>query len=168
MVLFATQSMDPGVPRAYRAFEASGQVRGFYLTEQVEQGSLAFEILGMLRTPKRKFKAKIEEMLSKVRAEPLSADQQQQIMGMFATVLAAKFPELSRREIEAMLRTKSLRNSRAFQETLQEGREEGREEKKREMISRMAALQMPIAQIAEVAQLSVEQVQAILDSRLPE
>ncbi len=161
VVLFGSRSMDPGIPQTYRAFEANGQVQRLYLEDQANQGSLAFGVLGLIRTPKRNLKARVEQLLPRVQAEDLDPGRRQQIMEMLETVLVGKFPELSRQEIEAMLKVKSLRNTRVFQE----GIEEGREQNRLRMISRLAAMDFPVEKIAEAAELSVEQVRAILESQ---
>ncbi|MBC8122330.1 MAG: Rpn family recombination-promoting nuclease/putative transposase [Gemmatimonadaceae bacterium] len=165
VVLFGSRSMDPGIPQTYRAFETNGQVQRFYLEEQASQGSLAFGVLDLLRTPKRGLKARVQELLPRVQMEISDPDRRGQIMEMFETVLVAKFPELSRQEIEAMLKVKSLRNTRVFQEGREEGREEGGEQTRLKMIARLASLEVPVEKIAEAAELSVEQVRAILDSQ---
>ncbi len=169
VVLFGSRSMDPGIPRTYHAFEANGQVQRLYLEDQANQGSLALGVLSLIRTPRRNLKAKVEELLPRVQAENLDPGRRQQIMEMLETVLVAKFPELSRQEIEAMLKVKSLRNTRVFQEGIEEGLEKGREEgreQNRLMIARLAAMEFPIERIAEAANLSVEQVRAILESQV--
>lgn len=173
VVLFHRRSMDPGVPEGYREFEVSGKVQRFYLEEQESQGSLAFKVLGLLRTPKRSLKASVEELMSQVQSENLDPGRREQIMDMLETIVISKFPKLSRQEIEAMLKIESLRNTRVFQEGVEEGVEKGREEgveKGREearlrIILRLVALEVPVEKIAEAAELSIEQVRAVLASQ---
>lgn len=161
VVLFARRSMDPGIPQIYRAFEASRQVQQFYLEDLANLGSLAFNVLGLLSTPKRRLKKRVGELIPRLDTETLDPGRREQIMEMLETIVIAKFPKMSRQEIEAMLRVQSLRNTRVFQE----GREEGSEQTKLRMILRLVALEIPVEKIAEAAELSVEQVEAVLASQ---
>lgn len=85
---------------------------------------------------------------------------QQQIIELIETVVLYKFPNLSREELEAMLRLSELKQTRVYQEALQEGREEGREEgkleAKLEMIPVLRELGLSIEQIAERLKLNLE------------
>lgn len=137
-ILFARRSMDPGFPLSYEEFQASGKVQIFYLENyQENQGSLAFQVLALLTIPKRSLKVKVEELLPRLKTEPLPRERKGQIMEMLETILVSKFPNLTRLEIEAMLKIKSLRNTRVFQEGVEEGVEQGRQEG--ELMGRQAA-----------------------------
>jgi predicted transposase/invertase (TIGR01784 family) len=160
VILFARRTIDPGVPEGYQAFEASGQIQRFYLEDHENQGSLAFKVLGLLGIPKRKLKAKVEELLPQAHAESLDPDRRKQIMEMIETVLIAKFPKMSRQEIEAMFNVQSLRNTRVFQE----GVEEGIEQNKLEMIPKLVAAGLSLEKIAEITSLSLKQVREALVS----
>jgi predicted transposase/invertase (TIGR01784 family) len=165
VILFARRSIDPGLPEGYQAFEASGQVQRFYLEDHENQGSLAFRVLGLLGVPKRKLKAKVEELLPQTQAESLDPDRRKQIMEMIETVLIAKFPKMSRQEIEAIFNVQSLRNTRVFQEGVEEGIEEGIEKNKLEMIPKLVAAGLSLEKIAEITSLSLDQVREGLASR---
>lgn len=165
VVLFGRRSMDPGIPRSYRAFETTGQVQRFYLKEQSADGSLALAVMALLGTPKRNLKTKIEELLPRVQAESMDLGRRKQIMEMVETVLISKFPKMSRQEIEVMLKVKSLRNTRVFQEALEEGREEGMEKGRLEIVPKLVAAGLSLEKIAEVTSLPLDQVRAILESQ---
>jgi predicted transposase YdaD len=117
------------LPLSYQEFQVSGKVQVFYLEDyQENQGSLAFQVLALLTIPKRSLKLKVEELLPRLETEALPIERKGQIMEMLETILVSKFPNLTRREIEAMLKIKSLRNTRVFQEGVEEGVEQGRQE----------------------------------------
>jgi predicted transposase/invertase (TIGR01784 family) len=125
VILFARRSMDPGFPLSYRAFQASGKVQIFYLEDyQGNHGSLAFQVLALLTIPTRSLKTKVGDLLPQLKTQPLPSEGKEQIMEMLETILISKFPKLTRREIEAMLKIESLRNTRVFQEGVEEGRQE--------------------------------------------
>jgi predicted transposase YdaD len=68
-VLFARRALDPGIPTAYRAFEASGQVQRLYLQEQVEAGSLLMAVLQLVASPRRRVRTRVAAVLSRVERE---------------------------------------------------------------------------------------------------
>ncbi len=160
-ILFARRSMDPGFPLSYQEFQASGKVQIFYLEDfQENQGSLAFQVLALLTIPKRSLKLKVEGLLPRLKTEPLPTERKGQIMEMLETILVSKFPNLTRREIEAMLKIKSLRNTRVFQEGVEEGRQVG------ELLGRQAAareilLELLTHKFGPLSAQIVSQIQAI-------
>jgi predicted transposase/invertase (TIGR01784 family) len=132
-ILFARRSMDPGFPLSYQEFQASGKVQVFYLEDhQGDQGSIAFQVLALLTIPKRSLKSKVGDLLPRLKTESLPSERKAQIMEMLETILVSKFPNLTRREIETMLKIDSLRNTRVFQEGVEEGVEKGRQEGRQE------------------------------------
>ncbi|MEC4804631.1 MAG: hypothetical protein SAJ12_02015 [Jaaginema sp. PMC 1079.18] len=62
-----------------------------------------------------------------------------------------------------MLGLDELKNTRVYQEGRAEGRQEGRQEAKTEMIITLFQEGFPISQIAKVTQLSIAEVQTILN-----
>jgi predicted transposase/invertase (TIGR01784 family) len=164
-ILFARRSMDPGFPLSYQEFQASGKVQVFYLEDyQEEQGSLAFQVLALLTIPKRSLKLKVEGLLPRLKTEPLPTERKGQIMEMLETILVSKFPNLTRREIEAMLKIKSLRNTRVFQEGVEEGVEQGRQEGElmgRQAAARKILLELLTHKFGLLSAQVVSQIQAI-------
>jgi predicted transposase YdaD len=79
---------------------------------------------------------------------------------MLETILVSKFPNLTRREIEAMLKIKSLRNTRVFQEGVEEGRQEG-ELGGRQVAARKILLELPTHKFGPLSAQIVSQIQAI-------
>ncbi len=183
VVLFARRSLDPGVPIAYRAFEQSRQIQRFYLKEQAEQGSVALGVLNLVGTSKRSIKTKVQALLPRITTEGLDVDRQRQIMEIMETVVVAKFPQMSRQELEAMLGLESLRNTRVFQEGreagIEQGREagieQGREVEARSLIERQLTRRLgnltpqDHAQVRRLSLIQLEQLgEDLLDFRTPE
>jgi predicted transposase/invertase (TIGR01784 family) len=164
-ILFARRSMDPGFPLSYQEFQASGKVQVFYLEDyQENQGSLAFQVLALLTIPKRSLKIKVEELLPRLKTEALPIERKGQIMEMLETILVSKFPNLTRREIEAMLKIKSLRNTRVFQEGVEEGVEQGRQEGElsgRQAAARKILLELLTHKFGSLSAQVVLQIQSI-------
>jgi predicted transposase/invertase (TIGR01784 family) len=82
------------------------------------------------------------------------------IEGIVNVIMSYKFTELSRQEIDAMLGTK-FEETRIYQETREEGREEGREEERKAIALKMLQKNKPIAEIIEITELTIAQVQAL-------
>ncbi|GAP97109.1 Rpn family recombination-promoting nuclease/putative transposase [Leptolyngbya sp. NIES-2104] len=110
-------------------------------------------------------------LLDRVQQSELSAQNRRGIMEMITTILAYKFTNLGRREIEQMLGIE-LQQTRFYQEAreegLQAGREEGlqagREEERRSLIllllnQKLGALSE--GTIAEISALNAEQLEAL-------
>ena len=80
-----------------------------------------------------------------------------------------KFPQLSRKELEAMLGVADIKQTCVYQEALQEGREEGREEGRQEgalnkaqaIALNMLRQGMAVEQISLLTGLSAEEIQAL-------
>ena len=53
---------------------------------------------------------------------------QRKLVELIETVVLCHFPDLSRKELEAMIEVSDVRQTKVYQEAKQEGREEGREE----------------------------------------
>jgi predicted transposase/invertase (TIGR01784 family) len=83
------------------------------------------------------------------------------IIDVITTIVVYKFANLNRQEVEAMLGV-NLEASKVYQEAKAEGKEEGREEGKEELklqlVARMRSRGMTIEDIAQLLDLTVEQV----------
>lgn len=90
-----------------------------------------------------------------------------------------KFPSMSRQEIEAMFSLSELKQTRVYQEGREEGREEGRQQgiqegeqtgrlaAKLESIPKLLATGLTVEQIAQALDLSVKQVQEVVNNQSP-
>ncbi|MBC7883359.1 MAG: DUF2887 domain-containing protein [Anaerolineae bacterium] len=108
------------------------------------------------------------DLLPRLKAEPLSSERKAQIMEMLETIFVAKFPNLTRREIETMLKIDSLRNTRVFQEGMEEGRQEGELRGQREMLLQFMTLKFGSLSAQVVSQIqaseSTEKLQQLADA----
>jgi predicted transposase/invertase (TIGR01784 family) len=92
------------------------------------------------------------------------------LIDLIETVIIYKLPRLSRAEIQAMLQIHDIRESRVYQEAKDEGREEGKEEGLKEgiekgiaiSIAKLGAKNKSVAEIADLLDLKVEQVEQAL------
>jgi predicted transposase/invertase (TIGR01784 family) len=99
---------------------------------------------------------------------------------LIETIIIYKLPHLSREEIQAMLQVDDIRQTRVFQEAKEEGVKEGIEkgieegieqerrrsfQEKLRAVARLAALNMPAEQIAEIQELDLEVVRNAMAGR---
>jgi predicted transposase/invertase (TIGR01784 family) len=171
--------MDPGIPHPLRNLAV--QIQRLYLDELEQSGSLAFEVLGLIVTPETRLRERVAVLVPRIQDENLEPDRKGKLLDVLDTILVSRFSSLTRQEIEAMLSIPSLRNTRVVQDAIEEGRVEGREEgrvegreegrvegreeTKREMVMKLVALGVALEIVAQAAELSFEQVQAILNSQ---
>ncbi|MFN7524565.1 MAG: Rpn family recombination-promoting nuclease/putative transposase, partial [Dolichospermum sp.] len=87
------------------------------------------------------------------------------LINLIETIIVYKLPKKSRKEIEAMLGLSELKQTRVYQEALEEGKAEGKAEGQAEATRKFALkllrTGMNLQQIAEVTELSLQQVQAL-------
>ncbi|MFO0051581.1 MAG: Rpn family recombination-promoting nuclease/putative transposase, partial [Dolichospermum sp.] len=87
------------------------------------------------------------------------------LINLIETIIVYKLPKKSREEIEDMLGLSELKQTRVYQEALEEGKAEGKAEGEAEATRKFALkllrTGMNLQQIAEVTELSLEQIQAL-------
>ena len=87
------------------------------------------------------------------------------LINLIETIIVYKLPKKSREEIEAMLGLSELKQTRVYQEALEEGKAEGEAKGKAEATRKFALkllrTGMNLQQIAEVTELSLQQIQAL-------
>ena len=87
------------------------------------------------------------------------------LINLIETIIVYKLPKKSRKEIEAMLGLSELKQTRVYQEALEEGKAEGEAKGKAEATRKFALkllrTGMNLQQIAEVTELSLQQIQAL-------
>ena len=104
----------------------------------------------------------IQQTQERFAATPLQRD----LIDLIETIVVYKLPEASREEIAQMLGITDLKQTRFYQEAFlegqQEGRQEGQEEERRLLIRRMRDRNYSPEDIAQLLDVSVEEVQRFL------
>lgn len=136
------------------------RVRRIYLDEigQTAEQYIGVSLVQLVIESKQKTPEFARNLINKARQELTDNVIQQQIIELIETVVLYKFPNLSREELEAMLRLSELKQTRVYQEALEEGREEGKLEANLEMIPVLRELGLSIEQIAERLKLDLETI----------
>ncbi|MEH1848498.1 MAG: Rpn family recombination-promoting nuclease/putative transposase [Nostoc sp.] len=96
------------------------------------------------------------------------------ILEFIETILAYKFPTISREEMEQMFDLSELKQTRFYQEAFQEGVEQGIEQGevrgelkgKLKAVPVMLAAGLTVEQVAEALDLNVEEIRQVTQSQL--
>ncbi|MEH1811372.1 MAG: Rpn family recombination-promoting nuclease/putative transposase [Nostoc sp.] len=180
VVLYPNRNVDTGDIKHYREFFTSGRVRRIYLDELGESASLPIGIATaklVIATDDIAI-AQARELIDRTKSEINSPPKQQQLLQFIETILAYKFPTMSREEMEEMFGLSELKQTRFYQEAFQEGIEQGKvqgieqgrvqgieqgrvqgiEQGKLKAVPAMLAAGLTVEQVAQALDLSVEEV----------
>ena len=98
------------------------------------------------------------ELADQARVEISDLAVRENLINLLETIIVYKLPHKSREEIAAMFRMSNLKETRFYQEVFTEGRQEER----RLLIQRLVARGTIVAEIAQIVDLSVAEVEAII------
>jgi len=167
VILYPNRSIDTGDIKHYREFFASQRVRRIYLDELGETASLPIGIGTVKLVMATEDIAILEarQLINRTKSEIDSTLKQQQLLQFIETILAYKFPTMSREDMEKMFGLSELKQTRfyqeAFQEGIQQGIEQGIEQGKLQAVRPMLAAGLSVEYIAQALDLSVEEVTKI-------
>ncbi|QLE58592.1 DUF2887 domain-containing protein [Nostoc sp. TCL26-01] len=132
VIIYPSQSIEQSKIYPHRNQLNGDQVHRIYLDELGDIRSLPLWVAVMVLTTVEEEQAPEEAryLLSRTRNE-LSPPSSRAIMEIITTIMAYRFEQLSRVELEAMLDI-TLKETRVYREIKQEGREEGREQGRQE------------------------------------
>jgi len=128
VIIYPSRSVEQSDIYPHRTFLNGNQVHRVYLDELGDIRSLPLWVAVMVLTTVDEEQAPGEAryLLSRTRQEA-SAPVSSAIIEIITTIIAYRFEQLSRREVESMLDI-TLKETRVYREIKEEGREEGREE----------------------------------------
>ncbi|MGB3208140.1 MAG: Rpn family recombination-promoting nuclease/putative transposase [Crinalium sp.] len=95
-----------------------------------------------------------QQLITQAREQLTDPIVQEKVLQFIETIIIYKFPNLSPKEIEAMLNLDIIRGTRVYREAKQEGREEG----KLEIVPKLLQKGLSVQEIAELLELDVETV----------
>jgi predicted transposase/invertase (TIGR01784 family) len=180
VILYPNRNVDTGNNiKHYREFFTSGRVRRIYLDELGDAASLPIGIATaklVIATDDIAI-AQARELIDRTKSEINSPVKQQQLLQFLETILAYKFPTMSREEMEQMFGLSELKQTRFYQEAFQEGVEQGKlqgieqgkvqgiEQGKLKAVPAMLAARLTVEQVAQALDLSVEEVRQAAQSQ---
>ncbi len=171
VVLFARESLDPGLTPEYQIFEDNGYLQRLYLQSiKDEPGSLKLNILQLVAVSKPQMRKRVKQVVNRVEVEVSEQIERDQILELLATLLMCKYPSQSRRELEMAFGLKEIRKTKVFQEARDEGKLEGKAEGeqigklegKLEAVPSLVKEGLSVEKIAHILNLTVEQVTSVL------
>jgi predicted transposase/invertase (TIGR01784 family) len=184
VIIYPSRSIEQSDTRPHRTLLNGDQVHRIYLDELGDIRSLPLWVAVMVLTTIKEEQAPSEAryLLSRTRQETV-APLSNAIIEIITTIIAYRFEQLSRREVESMLDI-TLKETRVYREIKEEGREEGREamanmisrlltkrlgEIPQDVLSVVGGLQLPMLEELGEALLdfsSVADLQAWLEARI--
>jgi len=97
VAIFAKRSIEPEIPKQFRALFAGGHIERIYLDELPESESLSLGLVKLIVAPKKETIALAHQL-----AERVGQGDRERMIEFIETVLLYKFPQMSREEVEAM------------------------------------------------------------------
>jgi predicted transposase/invertase (TIGR01784 family) len=176
ILIFEKRSFDPGIPKEYQCLANIGQIQVFYLNELQREtpDPLGLEIFHLIIEPPKTAVNKAKQLIEQTEGAIPDATIQRNIIGLIQDIIVYKFPEIPRREIEAMFGLEELRKTRYYQDVAEEERQAGerigelRGELRGELkgklkaVPHLAASGLTVKQIAQALELKQAQVKEAL------
>jgi predicted transposase/invertase (TIGR01784 family) len=157
VILLASRSLEPNDRQIHQALLESDQVQRIYLDElgNLEQQPLGVSLIQLTTAPEATAPEQARALIQRSQTELIGNLSPGDIIELVATILFYKFSNLSREEVSTMLGLdKSLKDTRVYRDLEAEA-----EAKILRAAQRLANKGMAIEEIAEVLDLTVEQVQ---------
>jgi predicted transposase/invertase (TIGR01784 family) len=132
VIIYPSRSIEQSDTRPHRTLLNGDQVHRVYLDELGDIRSLPLWVAVMMLTTVEEEQAPSQAryLLTRTRQEA-SAPVSNAIIEIITTIIAYRFEQLSRREVELMLDI-TLKQTRVYREIKEEGLEEGRQEGRKE------------------------------------
>ena len=124
----------------------------------LENASLSVKLLKLITEPEATAPDLATELADQARVEISDLVIRENLINLLETIIVYKLPYKSREEIAAMFRMSNLKETRFYQEVFTEGRQEER----RLLIQRLVARGTSVAEIAQIVDLPVAEVEAII------
>ncbi len=158
VVIFPSRSLEPENITMHRTLLASTQVQRIYLDELAhsDQQPIGIRLMQLTIASEADAIAQARHLIERVQQESPASPLKTEIIDIITTIAVYKFANLSREDVEAMLGLK-LEETRVYQEA----KAEGERSNKVKMIPKLLARGLSIEEIAEMVELTVEEVQQI-------
>lgn len=163
MIIYPKRNLEPDEDRLYQVLLESSKVQRVYLDELETSAnrSLGIGVVKLVVEPEENAANYARELIAQAkqhRADRLSA---RAIIDLIETIIVYKFPQLSRQEVEDMLKLSELKQTRVYQEALEEGRQEGVKEGKLAAVPLLLKAGLSIEEIAQQLEVEIEAVRQI-------
>jgi predicted transposase/invertase (TIGR01784 family) len=157
-VIYTQRSFDPGLPIHLSEYATGTRLQRLYLDRLPAdwQGrSLEVRAIQLMGAKKNVVANQAKQLIEQARVERQNDASLKTVLELINTIFIYKFPDRTRQEIETMLGLSELKQTRVYQEA--------RQEEKLEVISRMVPLGLTVEQIAQVVNMTVEEVKQVIE-----
>lgn len=161
VVIYTSRSVERLDSVQFPEMIALERVQRFYLDE-LKPETVSLGVIKLIIEPEEQAVEVARGLLTQVEQE-MEASSQNAFIELIETIIIYKFPQKTRGEIATMLGLGDLTQTRFYQEAFGEGRQEGSYLAKLTTIRHLAELNLTVAVIAQVVEMSVTEVQKILD-----
>jgi predicted transposase/invertase (TIGR01784 family) len=174
VVIYPSRSLEQSQTYPYRSLLESPQVHRVYLDElgAIEQLPLNLGLLVLTTLKEQQAPVAARSLIARVAQEAPSEPERQGIIDLVVTIMAYRFSQMSRVEVEAMLGL-TLQETRVYQEARAEGEEigeqRGRQEAGRSLVLRQLMRRLglvPDEVRSRIATLSIEQLENLAEALL--
>jgi predicted transposase/invertase (TIGR01784 family) len=159
MIILKSPSIEPTARQreAVQYLLDCPYVKRIYLSELIvdENSPLGVQIVKLIVTKKRQFLEKAHRLIHQVKQQLTEDNSQSEMLNLLETIVLAKLPQMSRKELEIMFGVDDLRKTRFAQELI--------EETKLQTIPRLLKEGLSVEKIAEILQLNIDQVRQVIN-----
>jgi predicted transposase/invertase (TIGR01784 family) len=164
VIIYPSRNIEREQDLQFAEFLHLNRVKRIYLDE-LGEGSLGVGVVKLVIETEDKAPELAKRLIAQANQQLNDATTKRDLINLIETIIVYKLPKKSREEIEAMLGLSKIKQTKVYQEALEEGKQEGKEEGKQEatkkFVVNLLRMGMSLEQIAEVGELSLEQVQAV-------
>lgn len=159
IVIYGHRNQEGSLHPRYRNL-VEPHLRRIYLDELGDKASqsLGVGIVKLIVESQSQAGEVAKQLITQAREQLTEPIVQEKVLQFIETIIIYKFPNLSPKEIEAMLNLDIIRGTRFYQEAEQEGRQKGKQEAKIQMVPKLLQKGFSIQEIAELLELDVETV----------
>jgi predicted transposase/invertase (TIGR01784 family) len=159
IILFPSRSLEPTNADLHRSLLNGPQIQRIYLDELGDptQQPVGISLIQLTTASETQMADQARHLIERVQEESIGILSKNEIIEVITTIAVYKFTTLPREEVEAMLGI-SLEESRVYQDAKAEGERIGEHNNKMKMISKLLSRGLSIAEIAEIVELSIEEV----------
>ncbi|MBK4732945.1 Rpn family recombination-promoting nuclease/putative transposase [Oxynema sp. CENA135] len=168
LVIYPTRQFEVEQHLQYGPLLESDRVTRVYLDEWGEETetSLGVEIVKLIVTSEEETPEKARQSIARTQEEITEATHRRDVLELIETIVIYKLPKLSREEIGKMLGLGSLKQTKVYQEAKEEGLQEGLQQLQEKIFKialKMRERGYSVEEIAELLELSVEEVRETLE-----
>ncbi|PMB45161.1 hypothetical protein CEN41_08735 [Fischerella thermalis CCMEE 5330] len=168
VIIYPKRNLEPDEDRLYQVLLESSKVQRVYLDELETSAnrSLGIGVVKLIVEPEENAANYAKQLIAQARQQRGDRLSSQAIIDLIETIIVYKFPQLSRQEVEDMLKLSELKQTRVYQEALEEGREEGRQEGRQEGVKEGKLAAVPLllkagVSVEEIAQQLEVEIEAV-------